>query len=82
MAQVVIRDIEKDLKVRLQRRAARNGRSLEEEIREILRDAAKEEHTATGGMGTEISLLFSKIRLEKDENIPEFRGSQIRLPKL
>ncbi|MGB0694907.1 MAG: FitA-like ribbon-helix-helix domain-containing protein [Rhodospirillaceae bacterium] len=40
MARINIRDIEDDVKNRLKLRAARHGRSLEEEVRTILRQAA------------------------------------------
>jgi len=39
MAQLVVRNIDDATKARLQRRAKRNGRSMEEEVREILRSA-------------------------------------------
>jgi plasmid stability protein len=80
MAQFVVRNIEKEVKTRIQRRATRNGRSMEAEVRDILRDAVKEEDVATGGLGTEISSLFSKIGLEENEHIPELRGFKIRPP--
>ena len=41
MAQLIVRDIENDLVRELKRRAARNGRSAEEEHRQILRRALK-----------------------------------------
>jgi antitoxin FitA len=72
MAQFVVRNIEKEVKVRLQRRAARHGRSMEEEVRDILRNAVKNEQDAVGGLGTEIASLFAKVGL--DEDIPELRG--------
>jgi plasmid stability protein len=65
-------DLEEELKVRLQRRAARHGRSMEEEVRAILRDALKEDDSPAGGLGTEIASLFTRIGLEAD--IPELRG--------
>ncbi|WP_341897847.1 plasmid stabilization protein [Ferrovibrio terrae] len=37
MASIVIRNIEDDLKNRLRQRASRHGRSMEQELREILR---------------------------------------------
>ena len=43
VAQFVVRHLEDDVKARLKRRAANNGRSMEEEIRHILRDAVKEQ---------------------------------------
>src|SRR5215212_1684739 len=39
MAQLVVRNLEDDVKAKLQRRARRHGRSTEEEVRDILRDA-------------------------------------------
>ena len=76
MAQFVVRNIEKDVKVRLQRRAARHGRSMEEEVRDILRNAVNEQDAAAGGLGTEIASLFGKVGLEED--ILELRGYQTK----
>ena len=39
MASITIRNIEPDLKIRLRVRAASHGRSMEEEVRHILRQA-------------------------------------------
>jgi antitoxin FitA len=75
MAQFVVRNIENAVKARLRRRAKRNGRSMEEEIRDILRSAVNEEDPA-GGLGTEISGLFAKVGLESD--ILELRGHDIK----
>ncbi len=75
MAQFVVRNIEDEVKARLQRRAARHGRSMEEEVRDILRNAVRVEDVSTGGLGTEISSLFAKVGLETD--IPELRGYTI-----
>ncbi len=70
MAQLVVRNVENSVKARLQRRARRNGRSMEEEVRDILRAAVnKAENTPTGGLGTEISNIFAKHGL--DSPIPE-----------
>ncbi len=79
MAQFVVRNIENGVKARLQRRARRNGRSMEEEVRDILRAAVHEEgHVAAGGLGTEIAALFSKSGI--DFEIPELRGHEIKSP--
>lgn len=40
MANLTVRNVEEDTKQRLRLRAARHGRSMEEEVRSILRDAA------------------------------------------
>jgi plasmid stability protein len=46
---------------------------VEEEVRDILRDALKDEDAPAGGLGTEIASLFSRVGLDAD--IPELRGS-------
>jgi plasmid stability protein len=76
MAQFVVRNIEDRVKAQLQRRARRNGRSMEEEVRDILRDAVNEQSIPSGGLGTEISALFAKAGLDSD--IPELRGHEIK----
>lgn len=76
MAQFVVRNIEKEVKVRLQRRASRHGRSMEEEVRDILRNAVNEQDVAVGGLGTEIASMFAKVGL--DEEIPELRGYETK----
>jgi antitoxin FitA len=78
MAQLVVRNIENAVKALLQRRARRNGRSMEEEVRDILRNAAKDEDVPPSGLGTEISALFAKAGLDSD--IPELRGHEIKPP--
>jgi plasmid stability protein len=79
MAQFVVRNIEDTVKLRLQRRARRNGHSMEEEVRDILRNAVRqEEDTPAGGLGSEISALFAKAGLDSD--IPELRGHEIKPP--
>ena len=40
-AQLVVRNLEEDVKARLQKRAKKHGRSMEEEVRDILRKAVK-----------------------------------------
>jgi antitoxin FitA len=76
MAQFVVRNIENAVKARLQRRAHRHGRSMEEEVREILRAIVDEEEGAPCGLGSEISRLFSKVGLETE--IAELRGQKIK----
>lgn len=76
MAQLVVRNLEEAVKSRLRRRAARRGRSMEEEVRDILRDAVKEEEPSTGGLGTAISSRFRKLGIKFD--IPELRGHKVK----
>jgi antitoxin FitA len=79
MAQLIVRNIENAVKVRLQRRARRNGRSMEEEVRDILRAAVhKEESVSFGGLGTELSNLFPKSG--PDFVIEEFKGDDFEAP--
>ena len=75
MAQFVVRNIEGEVKTRLRRQAERHGRSMEEEVRDILRNAVKVEDSSAGGLGTGISSLFTKVGLETD--IPELRGHKV-----
>ena len=70
MAQFVVRHLEDDVKVKLQRRAKRHNRSMEEEVRDILRDAVKFENAAPGGLGAEIAGLFREFNLREDELKP------------
>jgi plasmid stability protein len=76
MAQILVRNLEDQLKGRLQQRAKNHGRSMEEEAREILRNALREENTPPRKLGSEIVALFSGqgIGLEKGEEIHEWRG--------
>ncbi len=74
MAQLVVRNLEDEVKLRLQRRARRHGRSMEEEVRDILRDALKEDATGRG-LGMEIASLFTKSGLTVD--IPELHGHSL-----
>lgn len=76
MGQLVVRNIENAVKARLQRRAKRHGRSMEEEVRDILRNVANEDEVPAGGLGTEISGLFSKVGLTSD--VTELRGHEIK----
>jgi len=79
MAQLLVRNLENGVKARLQRRARRNGRSMEEEVRDILRAAVqKEESTPRGGLGTELSKLFPKSG--PDFVIEEFHGDDLEPP--
>ena len=78
MAQLIVRNLDDAVKRKLQRRAARHGRSMEEEVRDILRNAVKDERKSRKGLGTEIAELFKGIELE--EPIPELK-IKLRVPK-
>lgn len=72
MAQLVVRNLEDEVKARLRRRAERHGHSMEEEVRDILRDAVKEEDNVSTLLGTRLAQRFTGIGLESD--IAELRG--------
>jgi plasmid stability protein len=60
MAQILVRNLDDRVKVRLQRRAKRNGRSMEAEVREIINNAALAEETPAMGFGSATVALFSR----------------------
>ena len=78
MAQFVVRDLEEDVKARLKRRAKRHGRSMEEEVRQILRNAVKESDLPVSKLGSRIAARFRKIGLTAD--LPVLRGQRVRAP--
>lgn len=58
MASITIRNLDDDVKSRLRKRAAGNGRSMEEEARLILAHAVEREVVPARGLGTAIHELF------------------------
>jgi len=79
MAQILVRNLDDRLKTRLQRRAKRNGRSMEAEAREILSDALKLDQKAPAvGFGTASVALFSGSGVYLDEPIREWRGNPLK----
>lgn len=76
MAQFIVRDLEDEVKARLKRRAQRHGRSMEEEVREILRNAVKAENRPPAKLGSRIAARFTEHGLTED--LPEFRGERAR----
>jgi plasmid stability protein len=76
MAQIVVRDLEDSVKQRLKRRAKKNGRSMEDEVRHILRSAVQEE-AKRPGLGTRIAARFAGLGLNVGE-IHEFKGEAVR----
>jgi plasmid stability protein len=75
MAQVIVRNLENDLKEALKRRAQRHGCSMEEEVRQILRRAVNEEPETTPHLGSRIAKRFAGIGLETP--LPELHGQEI-----
>ena len=76
MAQLVVRNLENDVKARLEWRARRHGRSTEEEVRAILRNAVKDEGTQRKPLGSRLRARFAGTGLE--DELPELRGEVAR----
>ena len=76
MAQLVVRQLDEDVKQKLQRRARRLGRSTEEEVREILRNAVRSEGGVRPALGSRIAARFRRVGLDKE--IPELRDQSAR----
>jgi antitoxin FitA len=77
MAQLLVRNLDDAVKERLQRRAARRGRSMEEEAREILRAAIDqdEDESQAPRLGTRIAQRFTGLGLV--EELPELHGMAV-----
>jgi plasmid stability protein len=78
MAQLVVRNLDDDVKAKLQKRARRHGRSTEEEVRDILRNAVRDDAASRAGLGSRIAARFAKIGLKEGEEIPELRGHPVQ----
>ena len=75
MAQFVVRNLDDDVKTALQKRARAHGRSMEEEIRQILRHAVHDRSEVLPGVGTRMAARFADDGL--DDALPELRGQMI-----
>lgn len=76
MAQLLVRHLDDDVKAKLQIRARRHGHSTEEEVREILRNAVREEGGARTPLGSRLAARFAGLGLAQE--IPELRGQPAR----
>ena len=72
MAQFVVRHLEEDVAEKLKKRAKRHARSMEDEVRHILRTAVQERPETEQKLGTRIAQRFRRSGLTTD--LPEFRG--------
>lgn len=70
MASITIRNLDDGLKRRLRIRAAENGRSMEQEARDILRAALDEDAAPARNLGTAIHALFRPFGGEELEIPP------------
>lgn len=77
MAQLIVRNLEDDIRDKLRAMAEAHGRSMEEEVREILREAAlRESLDAVEGLGTRVAERFRGWGL--DAEIEELKGQPAR----
>jgi plasmid stability protein len=76
MAQLIVRQLDEDVKLALQRRAKAHDRSTEEEVREILRAAVRTGLPAPARLGSAIASRFRGHGLRED--ITELRGQSVR----
>ena len=78
MAQLIVRNLEDDIRDKLRALAAKHGRSMEEEVREILRAAAlKDRVHSDGNLGTKLVEHFRGFDLDEGE-FEELRGHPAR----
>ncbi|HWE03572.1 MAG TPA: Arc family DNA-binding protein [Tepidisphaeraceae bacterium] len=80
MAQLVIDDLEDDVRDKLADLARDHGRSVSEEVRGILREAVtiQPDTDPSVGLGTRLARRFAGLGL--DHEIPELRGGRIEAP--
>ncbi len=76
MAQLIVRNIDEQVKAKLRRRAQRHGNSTEEEVRRILATAVEQEERSLPPLGSRLAARFRKIGL--DHPIEELRGEAAR----
>lgn len=74
MSQVIVRNLEEGVKLGLKRRATLHGRSMEEEARQILRNAVLADSSSTP-LGSRIAARFTGCGLAED--LPELHGQVI-----
>lgn len=78
MGQFTVRNIEDDVKARLKRRAASHGISMEAEVRQILRNAVKDDQATGGaGLGSRMAARFAQVGLLQP--LPELKGQGPRV---
>lgn len=74
---MLVRNLDESVKAALKRRAALHGRSLEEEVRQLLWRAAQESvQQPKGQLGSRLAARFAGSGL--DQPLPELRGQAAR----
>jgi antitoxin FitA len=80
MGSLVVRNIPDAVKERLKERAKKHGRSMEEEVRDILKRAAKDVDAPGAGVGTRFANRFRQIGPGEEPHIVELRDITIEPP--
>ncbi len=80
MAQFVVRQLEDDVAEKLKQRARKHARSMEDEVRHILRTAVQQHSEARSKIGSRIAARFRRAGLTGD--LPELRGVPARAADL
>nr|VFJ74179.1 MAG: hypothetical protein BECKFW1821C_GA0114237_10585 [Candidatus Kentron sp. FW] len=75
MAQIVIRNLDDDVKENLKKQAIVHGWSMEKEAREILREVLKRKERAPTGLGSRIAARFTGMGLH--DELPQLHGQTI-----
>lgn len=75
VAQLIVRNLEDAVRERLRTLAARHGRSMEEEVRTILRAAVAGGARPDGALGQRIASRFRRCGLSGD--VVELRGARV-----
>jgi plasmid stability protein len=70
MGELLVEEIEADVLEKLQERARCHGRSTEEEVRDILRNAVISESAAPVGLGTQLEEIFRDAFKSEEDNRP------------
>ena len=78
MAQFVVRHIEDEVVDKLKKRAKGHARSMEDEVRHILRNAVQEGPRRVRKLGSRIAQRFQGAGLTSD--LPEWRGQVAGAP--
>jgi antitoxin FitA len=74
MTNIIIPNLDDDIKSRLQKRAKKHGRSLEEEVKEILRIALLENNEDSLNLATMIEQRFANLG---EFELPEIKREPI-----
>lgn len=77
MASITIRNLDKDLKSQLKIRAAKHGRSMEEEVRNILKSAIAQDDEGTENLA---QAIYKRMAPFGGIELPELKREEIRKP--